>query len=144
MRELRRRRIARRTLSSPRSVEAYIRGAILPRFIERLREIEDELAVHELNLEHAYRELARSCEGDAERFREGWLAIAHGWNFAYVNELIRQHNEYYPIERNLPLDPRTGDYVTILGRPYRREELDAEWVLARFPASLMPAMVAVT
>ena len=47
-------------------------------------------------------------------------AVAHEWNFDPVNELIRQHNEWYPVERNLPLDPRTRDYVKIRGRSYRR------------------------
>ena len=50
-----------------------------------------------------------------------------------MNELIAQHNEYYPIERSLPIDLRTGDYLTLSGRPYRREPLDGEWMLERFP-----------
>jgi hypothetical protein len=33
------------------------------------------------------------------------------------------------------MDPRTGDYALVGGRPYRREPLDAAWVLERFPAS---------
>ena len=50
------------------------------------------------------------------------------------NERIRQHNEWFPIERQLPMDPRTRDYVLIHGRSYRREPLGADWVLSEFPA----------
>ena len=31
------------------------------------------------------------------------------------------------------MDPRTRDFVKVGGRPYRREPLDASWILARFP-----------
>ena len=51
-----------------------------------------------------------------------------------MNELIGQHNEWFPIERQLPIDPRTRDYVLVGGRPYRRDELGPEWVLEKFPA----------
>jgi hypothetical protein len=33
------------------------------------------------------------------------------------------------------MDPRTGDFVLVNGKPYRREPLDARWILARFPAA---------
>ena len=32
------------------------------------------------------------------------------------------------------MDPRTKDYVKVGGRSYRRDPLDAEWILAQFPA----------
>jgi hypothetical protein len=32
------------------------------------------------------------------------------------------------------MDPRTRDFVKVGGKPYRREPLDAQWILARFPA----------
>ena len=34
------------------------------------------------------------------------------------------------------MNPRTGDYVLIHGRSYRRPELGREWVLEQFPASV--------
>jgi hypothetical protein len=108
---------------------------MLPRFMQRLREIEDRLAEHRIALERAHRELRASCGRDPELFAQRWREIAGAWRFDEVNELIHQHNEYYPIERNLPVDPRTGDYVTIVGRPYQREPLGLEWILERFPPS---------
>jgi hypothetical protein len=108
---------------------------VLPRFIERLREIEDQLAHHRFVLERAHRELRASCV-DPDLFARQWREIATAWRFDEVNELIRQHNEYYPIERNLPIDPRTGDYVAVVGHPYRRDEIGSDWVLERFPPAL--------
>jgi hypothetical protein len=32
------------------------------------------------------------------------------------------------------MDPRTRDYQRIRGRSYRRDPIDAEWVLREFPA----------
>ena len=54
--------------------------------------------------------------------------------FDELNELIQQHNDWYPIERDLPMDLRTRDYVLVDGKNYRREPLSAEWVLRQFPA----------
>jgi hypothetical protein len=37
------------------------------------------------------------------------------------------------------MDPRTRDFVQINGKPYRRQLLDAGWILERFPADLRAA-----
>lgn len=131
-----RRRPASQLLHSPGALERYIRGSIMPRYMERLREIEDRLLEHRLRLERHYGELARGCAGDAELFERRWREVAREWRFGGLNELIRQHNEYYAIERDLPVDARTGEYLTIGGRPYEREEVGPDWILARFPAAL--------
>jgi hypothetical protein len=103
--------------------------------MERLREIHDELASHRIRLERVYHELRDACAGDDDSFARRWRETARGWNFDYVNGLIGQHNDYYPIEANLPANPRTGDYVTVTGRPYTRDPLGPEWILERFPAA---------
>jgi hypothetical protein len=112
-----------------RSLEGYVQASIMPRYMERLREIHDEMRVQAVRLEHAYRALQERHGADTEAFRRRWLARVRRWRFDTVNELISQHNEYYPMESGLPLDPRTRDYV----RPYLREPLDADWILERFP-----------
>jgi hypothetical protein len=124
---------SRRELYDPSALERYIRSAVLPRFMQRLREIEDELIRQRAALARAYEELRESCGEDRETFARRWREVAEAWRFDELNELIRAHNEYYPIERDLPVDPSTGDYVTILGRSYRREPLGPEWILERFP-----------
>lgn len=105
-------------------------------YMRRLRQIEAETADHEERLAEAWRELADSCRGDAAAFAECWFRIAERWNFAAVNELIDRHNRWYPAEARLPMDPRSGDFVLVAGRPYRRRLLDAAWVLERFPPAL--------
>jgi hypothetical protein len=117
----------------PRALERYIRAQVLPRFIVRLREIEDHLAEHRLALGRAYRELQEACGEDRRLFERRWIETAHAWRFDEVNALIHEHNEYYPMERSLPLNPRTGDYVTVTGRHYRREPVGAAWIFERFP-----------
>jgi hypothetical protein len=100
-------------------------------WMRRLRAIEDEIARHEQQLEEAWQELA--AERDADQFEREWRETAELWSFAQVNELIERHNRNFPAEAKLPMDPRTRDFVPVAGRPYRREPLDADWILARFP-----------
>jgi hypothetical protein len=131
-----RRRISRRTLRSPSSVEAYLKGGVIPRFIERARQIEDETQRQRLRLERAYDWMRGKYAGDPERFAEHWTGMARRWSFADVNDLIEEHNNWYPAERRLPLNPRTGDDVTIGGRDWRRKPLDSDWILEQFPPVL--------
>ena len=108
-----------------RSIEAYLRGEALPRYMQRAAEIDRAVRRHTEELRRAYA---------APGARARWLEIARGWNFEEVNQLIRDHNEWYPVERDLPMNPRTKDYVLVNGRSYRRELLGPGWILQRFPA----------
>jgi hypothetical protein len=126
----------RRALVDPTAVEAYIRGGVTPRFMQRLMDIEAAVTEHRGRLGFLYEDMRHACAADEQAFGQRWRALAQRWRFDRVNELIAHHNEYYPIERNLPIDLHTGDYLTISGRPYRREPLGPEWVLERFPPTL--------
>jgi hypothetical protein len=126
--------LSRRTRQTKRSVESYLKGGVLPRYMERLREIETGIRSERRWIERAYRELREECGADAEAFARRWRARAGSWRFDKLNELIREHNEWYPIEANLPMDPRTRDYVLLRGRSYRRRELGPDWLLEQFPA----------
>ena len=117
-----------------RTVEAYLKAGVIPRYMQRANEIERETALHRRQLEHAYHSLEEACAGDAEAFARRWRERAASWPFDAVNELIREHNEWYPVEAGLPMDPRTRDYVSVRGRSYRRDELGPRWVLQHFPA----------
>jgi hypothetical protein len=127
--------LSRRARHTRRTVEAYLAAGVMPRYMERLREIDGQARQLARQLERSYRSLWRECEGDRELFASRWAKRAHAWPFDRLNALIREHNEWYPIETRLPLDPRTGDYVRVRGRSYRRAALGPEWVLARFPPS---------
>ena len=125
-----------RARQSRRSVEAYLKGGVRPRWMERVIDIDGDTAYERRRLSRAHRALREECAGDPAAFRARWTALARSWPFHELNALIAQHNEWYPIERNLPLNPRTGDYVNVGGRSYRREQLGAAWVLEQFPPEL--------
>ena len=126
--------LPRRARQTKRSVESYLAAGVLPRYMQRLRDIEDATRAHRRRLRAAYERLREECGEDRARFARRWHETARRWRFDEVNELIREHNEWYPVESGLPLDPRTRDYVRMRGRSYRRAELGPEWVLDRFPA----------
>jgi hypothetical protein len=102
-------------------------------WMRRLRAIEIAIALHESQLAEAWSALRAECGGDPDRFASEWRDFAERWDFHEVNDLIERHNRNYPAESRLPMNPRTGDFVLINGRPYTREPLDAAWILARFP-----------
>jgi hypothetical protein len=122
-----------RTRESRRSLEDYLRAGLRPRWMERLIEIERGTKREQRRLAKAYEQLREDCGDDRRAFARRWRATAAGWRFDELNELIRTHNEWYPVERDLPMDLRTRDYVLINGRSYRRRELSPDWVLERFP-----------
>jgi hypothetical protein len=126
------RRIGRRSLRSVSSVEKYLQAGVVPRFIERARQIEDGTRRHRQRLERAY-EWTRETHPDPEQFARYWQHLAETWRFDEINELIDEHNQWYPAERRLPMSPRTGDYLTIGNRDWRRRRLDADWILEQFP-----------
>jgi hypothetical protein len=126
--------LARRTRQTKRTVEAYLAAGVMPRYMERLAEIDSSLKIQRGRLERAYLALKETCGDDREAFARQWRARLDTWPFDRLNSLIREHNEWYPIESGLPLDPRTGDYVRRAGRSYRREEIGPAWALERFPA----------
>jgi hypothetical protein len=100
-------------------------GGPLP-YMQRLRQIDDAIDSHEARLAEAYEERRGSPDD--------WRALAERWDFGDVNDLIARHNRWYPTEARLAMDPRTRDYVKVGGRSYRRDQLDAAWILERFPA----------
>ena len=123
------RRRLRNFRPDPRSYFSAL-GGPLP-WMVRLREIDRAVAEHERRLAEAWDEL-RAVAGEEELARR-WLEVARGWRFDETNALIERHNRNYPAEARLPMDPRTGDFVLVNGRPYRREPLDERWILERFP-----------
>ena len=128
--------IARAAVQYQRSLEGYLQAGNRPRWMERLAEIDLGVKTHTRKLETAYAALREQCTGDPEGFARRWREPARRWSFAEHNTLVGQHNEWYPIERQLPVNPVTGEYVMVHGRSHRRPELDAAWILERFPAAV--------
>lgn len=107
-------------------------GGPLP-YMLRLREIETLVDAHERALEAERDRLV--AELPAEALVRAWRDVAERWSFDEVNDLIGRHNRWYPVEARLPMDPRRGDFALVNGRDYRLVELDAAWVLDRFPVT---------
>ena len=110
------------------AADSYIAalGGPLP-WMQRLREIEALTAEHERRLTSAHAELGPGPE---------WRETVEHWDFGVVNALIERHNRYYPAESRLPMDPRTGDFVLINGKSYRRAPLDAAWAVSLLSATI--------
>jgi hypothetical protein len=127
------RRISTEELQRERTVENYLRGAVMPRWMERLRDIDAGIRRHHSRLAADYAWLREQHDDDPATFAREWRALVAARKFDDVNDLVRDHNEWYPVERQLPMDPSTGEYVLIAGRPYTREELTEAWALEQFP-----------
>jgi hypothetical protein len=102
-----------------------------PPYMARLREIAALTAEHEQALAAEYD--VRGGDPSA------WSVLAERWDFNEVNELIDRHNQWYPAEARLPMDPLTGDHALVNGKHYSKRPLDATWVLERFPLGSSPA-----
>jgi hypothetical protein len=128
--------LSRRAATTQRSVEAYLKAGVRPRWMERVVEVDQGIAAERRRLDRAYRALLAESGRDRAAFARRWRDLVHGWHYdAALNELIEQHNEWYPVERRLAMNPRTGDYVPVGGRSYRRPVLGPEWALEQFPAT---------
>jgi hypothetical protein len=128
--------ISSRARLAQRSVESYLKAGVKPRWMERIAEIDHSIAYQRRRFARAHRKLREEAAGDEAAFAQRWTEFAERARFDELNELIQQHNDWYPIERDLPMDLRTRDYVLVGGRNYRRTPLSTEWVLREFPARL--------
>jgi hypothetical protein len=127
--------LSRQTMQVERTLEGYVAASAPPRWMERLVLIDAGVAREREQLRRAHQRARQAAAGDADAFARTWRETVGAWSFdEELNELIRIHNEWFPVERRLPVDPRTRDYVLVAGRPYRRPVLDAEWALSEFPA----------
>ena len=106
-------------------------------WMRRLRMIELLIEEHEQRLLEAWIDL-RAAHPDDDEFARAWTSLAMHWSFRDVNDLIERHNRNFPAEARLPMNPRTGDFVPLNGRPYTREPLDSRWILERFPIASFP------
>lgn len=124
------------------SADAYLAATRGPRpYMLRLRDIETAQARHEEELRARWVELAEQSAGNGETFARRWVELVSTVSFDEINELIDRHNRWYPIESQLPMDPRRGDYVLVGGRDYRLAPIDSSWALERFPPELERALV---
>jgi hypothetical protein len=138
-RDRHRRPLSPESMRVERTLEGYVAASAPPRWMERLAAIDRGIEEETRRLERAHRSLRESCGDDPRCFAERWRETVERWPFdEELNVLIERHNEWFPVERRLPVDPHTGDYVLILGQSYRRPVLGPEWALERFPEDMRP------
>jgi hypothetical protein len=123
------------------AVDSYIAalGGPLP-YMQRLRQIEEGTEAAAAALQVRWRQLAEEHAADPAEFERRWLAIAERGDYYELNRLIEIHNRWYPAEARLRMDVRRRDFALIDGESYRKRQLNAEWVLERFPADLRRAL----
>src|SRR3954469_13671530 len=81
-------RISSRALSSQRTVEAYLKAGVKPRWMERVIEIDRGIASQRRRLQRLYRAVQEEHAGNPASFREAWRALAQTFRFEALNELI--------------------------------------------------------
>jgi hypothetical protein len=131
--------LSERARLAQRTAEGYLTGANNPpRWMERAAAIDAGVRRERRRLAEAWRELRERCGDDLGAFAREWRAFAarraRSGEYRELNELIAEHNEWYPVERDLPVDPVTGEWVTLFGRSFERPLLGEAWVLREFPA----------
>lgn len=116
------------TLGTDERIRALTIGA--PAYAIRKRKIEDneERWVATLVALREKLEAAGHAHADIERALREKAAT---FDYARQNELVAQHNRWYPVEANLPIDPRSGGYL-VYGRTWHPEtEFTPERILSR-------------
>jgi hypothetical protein len=105
-------------ISTAESVRAM--GIGVPSYAARKRRIEDMIEDFADFLDEHEQKLTKGGMARTER-DEALRRAAGKLDLAAVNRLIEAHNRYYPIEANLPTDPRTGAYMVRRGAPFEPE-----------------------
>lgn len=115
------------TLGVDERIRALTIGA--PAYALRKRKIEDAEEKWVAALVDLREKLRANGATDADVDR-ALRAKAESFDYRRVNELVAQHNRWYPVEANLPMDLR-GRYL-VYGRVWHPEsEFTPERILAR-------------
>jgi hypothetical protein len=106
------------TIATEERVRALAVG--VPAYAARKKRIED--AEEQFLRALVTRDHELAAQGASPEAREASLLTeAKRFDLAAVNRLVESHNRYYPIEANLPIDPKTGIYL-LREVPWQPEE----------------------
>jgi hypothetical protein len=105
------------TLSVDERIRALTIGA--PAWAIRKRKIEDAEEQWVATLV-ALRETLEARGTPEREIANALRAKADTFDYRKVNELVAQHNRWYPVEANLRIDPKTGAYL-VYGRTWHPE-----------------------
>ena len=68
--------LSRRARQTQRSVEAYLKAGVKPRWMERINEIDRGVATEKQRLGRSYRALKEEYRDDPRAFARRWRAVA--------------------------------------------------------------------
>jgi hypothetical protein len=103
------------------TVDQRIRALTIgvPSWAARKRRIEDAEAHNVAELIELHDKLVQQGR-HSDVIERALLSAANAFDLKKLNELVRTHNRYYPIEANLPMDRKTGSYL-VYGRVWTPE-----------------------
>jgi len=112
------------TLRVDERLRALVIGA--PAYATRKKHIEDLERRFVMSLVALHDALVARTKASEDKLDDDAIARALADKAAAIdlrkmNSLIASHNRYYPIEANLPMDMRTGEYL-VCGRRWMPEE----------------------
>src|SRR3954452_15742065 len=90
--------LSRRQRQTRRTLESYLRAGVVPRYMQRLREIEQERRRQTSWLRGGLPQVRDPSGGGPGEIERGWPGNGAALNFEAHNQLVREHNEWYPIE----------------------------------------------
>jgi hypothetical protein len=104
------------TLTTEDRVRAAAAGP--PAYMRRLRTIEDlEEGIVRVLVELCEESRAGGAPPEAQAEHARAAAPKHA--LRRLDDLIARHNRWYPIEANLPMQPRSGELIDRTGEPWR-------------------------
>lgn len=107
------------------SHEERLRGAVgVPAWVHRRKRLER-------HLDHLRQDLERRWSMTPPA---AWPDLARTWDLEAINAEIGKFNRFYPIERDLPMDPRSRRMMDGEAPWSPRPPLDVGWILEQFPA----------
>ncbi len=113
-----------------------------PPYAIRARMIEDIIERLHSELEKQWKAAARHYEDDPKTFARVWKAVIETMNLSELNDLVKEHNTFYPIEANLREHPDTGQLM-IGATPWKpKKKMSARDLLEKFPPDLEAARAA--
>ncbi len=113
-----------------------------PPYAVRAKLIEDIIEKLEAELEKQWKNIAETYNHDPEKFERIWKAVVETLDLKKLDELIKEHNTYYPIEANLREDPDTGQLM-IGATPWKpKKKVTPKSLIEKFPPALDKALAA--
>jgi hypothetical protein len=94
------------------NVDERIRALTIgvPAWAARKRKIEDDQERFVAELVAVHDELV-ATKRTSEQIEIALFAAANALDLEKLNDVVRRHNRYYPVEANLPMDRQTGSYL---------------------------------